>query len=80
MATEIKSVPVLRGKVARDFVKKAKANLAKRGTVDLSKHMETTREILRKANLGLFFPCVFPFRLLHLFQAHRSIGSEYLAF
>ena len=52
MATEIKSVPVLRGKVARDFVKKAKANLAKRGTIDLSKQVETTREILRKANLG----------------------------
>ncbi len=52
MATEIKSVPVLRGKVARDFVKKAKSNLAKRGTIDLGKQVETTREILRKANLG----------------------------
>ena len=51
MAIKIKSVPVLKGKLARDFVRKAKANLARRGTIDFSREIKTTREILRKANM-----------------------------
>lgn len=37
MATRIKQIPVLTGKEAEAFEKKASANLANKGTVDFSK-------------------------------------------
>jgi len=49
MALSIKSVPVLQGKEADDFVKMAQANKAKKGTIDFSQNILKTRKILAKS-------------------------------
>lgn len=49
MAIAIKSIPVLNDKVARAFIRKADANLAKKATIDFSKQVAIATEILRKA-------------------------------
>lgn len=46
MTVYIKPIPVLTGKVAEKFEKAARESEAKRGTVDFSKEMEMTRQIL----------------------------------
>lgn len=51
MALEIKSIPVLKGKIALAFVKKADANLAKKHTVDFSVQVNYGKNILAKAQL-----------------------------
>lgn len=48
MAVYIKPIPVLTGKVAEKFEKAARESEAKKGTVDFSKEMEMTRQILAK--------------------------------
>ena len=51
MAREIRTIPVLNGKEAEEFEKKASANVAKKGSVDFSKESENARAILLKAKL-----------------------------
>ncbi len=51
MAIAIKSIPTLRGKVARDFVKKAEAAEKNRGTIDFTKQAKIAKAILDKANM-----------------------------
>lgn len=51
MALKIRSIPVLTGKVASDFIKKADEAYKNRNTVDFSKEMEVMKRILKKANL-----------------------------
>jgi len=50
MAIAIKSVPVLKGDVAKSFIEKADANLGKKSTVDFSKQVAIAKQILSKAN------------------------------
>ncbi|MHA8104824.1 hypothetical protein [Aquirufa nivalisilvae] len=51
MAIAIKSVPILKDKVARKFVNNAEKALKLRGTVDFTKQVEITNRILAKANM-----------------------------
>ena len=51
MARQIRAIPVLNGKEAEDFIKKASANVAKKRSVDFSKEAENAKSILSKANL-----------------------------
>jgi hypothetical protein len=51
MAIPIKVVPVLKGKVARDFILKADAALSKKGTIDFSKQVSIANKILEKAKM-----------------------------
>lgn len=51
MATTIKSIPVLTGRVAASFQKKAKAGLAKKATINFSAQQKTAKAILKKANI-----------------------------
>ena len=51
MALELKSIPVLRGDVAKKFIEKAEANMSKKATVDFSKQAESARAILKKAKM-----------------------------
>ena len=51
MAIAIKSIPVLRDKVAQAFNATVKSNTAKRSTIDFSKQANVASKILAKANL-----------------------------
>jgi hypothetical protein len=51
MATRIKQIPVLTGKEAEAFEKKASANLANKGTVNFTKEAEIAQDILSKSKL-----------------------------
>lgn len=51
MALEIKSIPVLKGKIALTFVAKAETNLAKKHSVDFSAQVNCAKNILDKAQL-----------------------------
>lgn len=51
MAIAIKQIPVLKGKVAKGFAKKATNNLEKKETVDFSKQAANAKKILKKAQL-----------------------------
>lgn len=51
MAMAINNIPVLKGKVAEDFVRKAEKAEKERGTIDLSKQRIEMRAILAKAKL-----------------------------
>ncbi|WP_165953105.1 hypothetical protein [Pedobacter changchengzhani] len=51
MALAIKSIPVLRSKVAGDFVKKAEATVSKKATVNFSQQTAVASKILAKAKL-----------------------------
>lgn len=51
MAIAIKQIPVLKGKVATNFVNKATANLEKKHTVDFSEQAKNAKKILEKAKL-----------------------------
>ena len=51
MATEIKAIPVLRGKEAESFVKKANENLAKKHTINVTKKANVVSKILAKAKI-----------------------------
>jgi hypothetical protein len=49
MAVEMKAIPTLRGKVARQFVKTAEENLGRRATVDFSREARYSYSIIKKA-------------------------------
>lgn len=51
MAMAISSVPVLTGKVAEEFVRKAQQAERERGTIDASKMMQNMQKILERSNL-----------------------------
>lgn len=51
MAILIRSIPVLKGKTAEDFDRKAELAYEKKGTVDFSKEVEIAKKILAKAKL-----------------------------
>ena len=51
MATAIKQIPVLKGKEASAFVKKADKNLQEKHTVDFSKQAKNAQLILAKAKI-----------------------------
>ena len=51
MATEIKSIPVLKDKVAQDFTAVITANGTKKESIDFSNQALITSEILKKAKL-----------------------------
>lgn len=51
MATKIRSIPVLKDKVAQDFVAIITANTTKKESIDFSKQALITSEILKKAKL-----------------------------
>ncbi len=51
MAIAIKSIPVLRDKVAQAFSSAVKVNTAKKSTVDFSKQANVASKILAKAKL-----------------------------
>lgn len=49
MAIAIKSIPILKQRSARNFIKKANDSLSKRATIDFSKQIDSARRILEKA-------------------------------
>lgn len=50
MATEVKNIPILKGREAKKFVDKANLNeKQKRGTIDFSKQSATAKRILQKS-------------------------------
>lgn len=51
MAMAISSVPVLTGKVAEEFVRKAQQAERERGTIDTSKMMQNMQNILERSKL-----------------------------
>ena len=51
MALAIRSLPVLEGAAADDFVKKADKTVKTRRRLDLSKEVEWVRRILKKADI-----------------------------
>lgn len=51
MAIAIKSIPVLKQRTAKDFVKKANDSLSRRASVDFSKQVVSAKRILEKAKL-----------------------------
>lgn len=51
MATEIKSIPVLKDKAATAFVRNAEAAALKRATINFSKNLASTHSILQKAGM-----------------------------
>jgi hypothetical protein len=51
MALTIKGIPTLKSNAAKDFVAKAEASYAKKGTVDFSKQIAISKKILANANL-----------------------------
>lgn len=54
MAIYVKPIPILTGKVAENFEKDARANEAKRNTVDFSREVAMTKRILEKSNIRKF--------------------------
>lgn len=51
MAIAIKSIPVLKGKVASEFVKKADQRFKEKGSVDYSSQAALAAKILSKAKI-----------------------------
>jgi hypothetical protein len=51
MAIAIKSIPVLRDKVASAFIAKAESNYSKKSTLDFSKQAKKATNILAKAKI-----------------------------
>ncbi|MEX0810612.1 MAG: hypothetical protein WD048_00260 [Chitinophagales bacterium] len=51
MAIAIKSIPTLKDKVAKDFVKNANEATRNRASIDFSKQIQTARSILDKAKI-----------------------------
>lgn len=51
MAMAINSVPVLTGKVAEEFIRKAQQAERERGTIDTSKMMQNMQKILERSNI-----------------------------
>ena len=51
MAIAIKQIPVLKGKTASTFIKKAEDTASKKHTVDFSKQASEARDIFAKAKL-----------------------------
>lgn len=51
MAIAIKSIPTLKSRDAKTFIKKADATAKKRATVDFSKQVVASHAILEKAKL-----------------------------
>lgn len=51
MAMAISSIPVLKGKVAEAFIRKAQKAEKERSTIDFSKQTEEMKAILAKARL-----------------------------
>ncbi|WP_291401101.1 hypothetical protein [Daejeonella sp.] len=51
MAIAIKSIPVLKDKVAKTFTKKVSVNNANKSTIDFSKQASVASKILAKAKL-----------------------------
>lgn len=51
MAMAINNIPVLKGKVAENFIRKAKQAEKERGTIDFSKQRAAMKAILAKAKL-----------------------------
>lgn len=49
MALAIANIPDLKGKEAEVFVKEAKKNLTKKGSIDMSKAFEDMKEIITKS-------------------------------
>ena len=47
MAIEIKTIPVLKGKSAKAFVKRADNNIVNKGTIDFSQQVKAAHEILK---------------------------------
>jgi hypothetical protein len=51
-AFSTRPIPVLKGKVAQNFLREAKAAQKNRGTIDMSKKRAAYLEILKTAELG----------------------------
>lgn len=51
MAITIKSIPTLKKKEAKLFVKRADATVSKRATVNFSRQVQDTQVILKKAKM-----------------------------
>lgn len=51
MAIAISNIPVLKGKEAEDFIKKAQEAEAERGTIDFSQQRIIMQKILEKSEL-----------------------------
>lgn len=51
MALQISNIPVLKGKVAEEFIRKAKQAEKERGTINMSAAREEMKIILSKAKL-----------------------------
>jgi hypothetical protein len=51
MAIAIKSIPILKDKVAQTFDKKVVANITKKSTINFSKEVALSFKILAKAKL-----------------------------
>lgn len=51
MALQISSIPVLKGKVAEEFIRKARQAEKERGTINMSAAREEMKKILSKAKL-----------------------------
>lgn len=51
MAMAINNIPVLKGKEAEEFIRKAKKAEKERGTIDFSKQRAIMKTILAKAKL-----------------------------
>jgi len=49
MALTIKEIPTLKSQAARNFVSKADSAMAKKGSVDFSKQIASSKKILEKA-------------------------------
>jgi hypothetical protein len=47
MATKIRSIPELKGKIAKVFINNAEIGYSKRHTVDFSKQVNSAKEILK---------------------------------
>ncbi len=54
MALEIKTIPLLKNKIAIDFIKKAENSYkSKKNAIDFTKQIETMEKILAKSNVNL---------------------------
>lgn len=51
MALQISNIPVLKGKVAEEFIRKARQAEKERGTINMSAAREEMKKILSKAKL-----------------------------
>lgn len=51
MAIAIKSIPILKGKAADNFITRVKKNTTRRASIDFTKQSSTASKILQKAKL-----------------------------